>query len=160
MFRIKIICVGKLKEKYLQLGISEYSKRLKPYLNLELIEVADEACPERAGEAEKEKIKNREAERILKSIEYQEHVILLDIHGKNLDSPEVAALLEDLAVQGRSNVTLVIGGSLGVGNAVAERADYRWSFSKLTFPHQLMRLMLLEQLYRAVKISKGEPYHK
>lgn len=159
MLQIKVIAVGKVREKYLQDGIKEYLKRLGPLARLEIVEIPDEPCPERLSPAEEERVKTQEGERILRAISPQEYVILLDIEGKQLDSPGVAGLLEDLALSGRSALACVIGGSLGVSAAVKERSDMRWSFSKLTFPHQLMRLVLLEQLYRAFKISRGEPYH-
>ena len=158
MLQIKLICVGKVKEKYLQAGIKEYSKRLTPLIRLEVVEVQDEA--ERASPTENERVKEKEAERILRTITQQDYVILLDIQGKHLDSSEFAEQLEKLASQGRSSIVLIIGGSLGVSLSVQERADALWSFSRLTFPHQLMRLMVMEQIYRAIKISRGEPYHK
>lgn len=160
MLQIKIVTVGKVREKYLQEGIREYLKRLGPFTRLEMLEVPDEPCPERLSTAEEERVKAQEGERILRAISPQEYVILMDIEGKQLDSPGVAHMLEELALSGRSNVAFIIGGSLGVSSSVRERCDLRWSFSKLTFPHQLMRLVLLEQLYRAFKISRGEPYHK
>ncbi|MHB1405062.1 MAG: 23S rRNA (pseudouridine(1915)-N(3))-methyltransferase RlmH [Desulfitobacteriaceae bacterium] len=159
MLQIKVVAVGKVREKFLQDGIKEYQKRLGPLARLEIVEVADEPCPERLSAGEEEKLKTQEGERILRAISPQDYVILLDIEGKQLASPGVARLLEDLAMDGRSALAFVIGGSLGVSAAVKERSDIRWSFSKLTFPHQLMRLVLLEQVYRAFKISRGEPYH-
>lgn len=160
MLQIKIIAVGKIKEQYLQAGIKEYAKRLKSYVRLNIIEVDDEPCPEKASLAEEERIKQREAERILKAVSERDFMILLDINGKELSSTGLADLFEERALLGQSNITLVIGGSLGVSEDVRTRADLKWSFSKLTFPHQLIRLFLLEQVYRACKINKGEPYHK
>ena len=160
MLQAKVIAVGKVKEKFLQEGIKEYAKRLSAYLRLELIEVADEPCPERLSAADEERVREKEGERILRALSPQDYVILLDLKGKEWTSPELAEFLEDLALHGRSSIAWVIGGSLGVASSVRERADFRWSFSKLTFPHLLMRVMLLEQVYRAMKISKGEPYHK
>lgn len=160
MLRIKIIAVGKIREKFLTEGIKEYSKRLSTYLRLDIKEIVDEPCPEGLSLAEEEKVKNKEGERILKSINSQEHVILLDLQGKEFTSPGLAQHLDELALKGRSNITFIIGGSLGVSEEIRQRADLRWSFSKLTFPHPLIRLMLLEQIYRAQKISKCEPYHK
>lgn len=160
MLQAKVIAVGKVKEKFLQEGIKEYAKRLSAYLRLELIEVADEPCPERLSAADEERVREKEGERILKALSPQDYVILLDLKGKEWTSPELAGFLDNLALHGRSSVAWVIGGSLGVASSVRERADFRWSFSKLTFPHLLMRVMLLEQVYRAMKISKGEPYHK
>ncbi|WP_427846196.1 23S rRNA (pseudouridine(1915)-N(3))-methyltransferase RlmH [Desulfitobacterium metallireducens] len=156
----KAIAVGKVKEKYLQDGIKEYTKRLSSYLRLDIIEVADEPCPEKLSAAEEDRVREKEGERILKVLNPQDYVVLLDLKGKELTSPELANFIDELALHGRSNIAWVIGGSLGVADEVRERADFRWSFSKLTFPHQLMRMMLLEQVYRAMKISKGEPYHK
>lgn len=160
MLQAKVVTVGKVKEKYLQEGIKEYSKRLSSYLRLDMIEVGDEPCPEKLSPAEEDQVRAKEGERILKALSPQDYVILLDLKGKELTSPGIADFMDDLALHGRSNIAWVIGGSLGVSDGVRERADFRWSFSKLTFPHQLMRVMLLEQVYRAMKISKGEPYHK
>lgn len=160
MLQAKVVAVGKVKEKYFQEGIKEYKKRLSSYLRLDVIEVADEPCPEKLSTADEDRVREKEGERIIKALNPQDYVILLDLKGKEFSSPELANFIDDLALHGRSNLAWVIGGSLGVAEAVRERADFRWSFSKLTFPHQLMRIMLLEQLYRAMKISKGEPYHK
>ena len=160
MLQVKILAVGKIKEKYLKEGIAEYSKRLGAYVRLEIVEVEDEPCPDRATAAEEEKIKQKEAERLLRSVSTQDYVIALDIGGKNISSPELAAILADKALSGQSSIAFVIGGSLGLAKNILRRADFRWSFSRLTFPHQLIRVMLLEQIYRACKINKGEPYHK
>ena len=160
LLQVKIIGVGKIKENYIREGIAEYVKRLKPYLRLEIIEVPDEPCPENLSPAEEQKVKEKEGERILKALSPSDYVILLDIKGKTMDSEGFSRFLDDLALKGQSSVAFVIGGSLGVSSSLYGRADYRWSFSPLTFPHQLMRLILLEQIYRAVRISRGEPYHK
>lgn len=160
MLQIKIVAVGKLREKFWQEGIREYSKRLGHYVRLEIIEVMDEPCPENLSHAEEERLKIREGERILKAVSPQEYVILLDIKGREMTSPAVVDWLESLALEGKSSLAFIIGGSLGVSSTVGQRADFRWSFSPLTFPHQLMRLMLLEQVYRAMRIRAGEPYHK
>ncbi|MEL1134928.1 23S rRNA (pseudouridine(1915)-N(3))-methyltransferase RlmH [Desulfitobacterium sp. THU1] len=160
MLQIKVVAVGKVREKYLLEGIKEYVKRLSAYVRLEIVEIADEPCPERLSTADEERVKGKEGERILKGIGPQEHVILLDLKGKEFSSPGLSEYLDHLALIGQSNITFLIGGSLGVSEEVRQRADYRWSFSQLTFPHPLMRLILLEQIYRAMKISKGEPYHK
>lgn len=157
---ITIVSVGKLKEKYLKLGIEEYAKRLKSYANLKLIEVADERAPENLSEAEMEAVKDKEGERILAKTPVDSHVITLEIKGKQLSSEELAGELDQLATYGKSKVTFVIGGSLGLSEAVLKRSDYALSFSKMTLPHQLMRLVLLEQIYRAFRINRGEPYHK
>ena len=157
---ITIVSVGKLKEKYLKLGIEEYAKRLKSYANLKLIEVADERAPENLSEAEMEAVKDKEGERILAKTPVDSHVITLEIKGKQLSSEQLAGELDQLATYGKSKVTFVIGGSLGLSEAVLKRSDYALSFSKMTLPHQLMRLVLLEQIYRAFRINRGEPYHK
>lgn len=157
---ITIVSVGKLKEKYLKLGIDEYSKRLSRYCKLAIIEVPDEKAPENLSDAEMEGIKGKEGESILKHIKEGTYVIALDIKGKMLSSEELALHLENLGVTGNSNIALVIGGSLGLSKEVLKRADYKLSFSPMTFPHQLMKLILLEQIYRAFRIIKNEPYHK
>lgn len=160
MLQAKVVAVGRVKEKYMQDGIKEYTKRLSAYLRLDILEVVDEPCPEKLSATEEDRVRAKEGERILRALSPQDYVVLLDLKGKELTSPELANFIDDLALHGRSNLAWVIGGSLGVDDAVRERANFRWSFSKLTFPHQLMRVMLLEQVYRAMKISKGEPYHK
>ena len=158
--KITVVSVGKIKEKYLRDGIAEYSKRLSRYCKLDIIELADEKTPDRASEAEELQIKNLEGERILKNIKDTDYVIALAIDGKMLDSVELSEKIESLGVQGQSSLVLVIGGSLGLSDAVLKRADYKLSFSRMTFPHQLMRMILLEQIYRAYRIMHGEPYHK
>lgn len=158
--RISLICVGKLKEKYLSQGVAEYVKRLGRYCNMEIIELPDEKTPDNAGESLQDIIKQREGERILKSIKEGSFCIALAIEGGMLSSTELAEKLGALAVGGVSHITFVIGGSLGLSDEVLRRADYILSFSKMTFPHQLMRLILLEQIYRAYRILNREPYHK
>ena len=158
--RITIICVGKIKEKYLNDAIQEYSKRLSKYCKLEVIEVSDEKTIENASDAVNKQIKDREGERILKYIKEDAYVITLEILGKMIASPELAEKIENLGIRGISNITFVIGGSLGLSDNVSKRADYKLSFSKMTFPHQLMRVILLEQIYRAYRINNNEPYHK
>lgn len=157
---IKIICVGKLKEKFLKEGIGEFQKRLKTYANLEIIEVKDEACPENSSELEMEKIKEVEGERILSKISKGAYVIALDIGGKSLTSEDFAKKIEDLSVEGISSIDFIIGGSLGLSESVKNKSDYKLSFSKFTFPHGLMRLILVEQVYRAFRIINNHPYHK
>lgn len=157
---INIITVGKLKEKYLKLGIDEFKKRLSKYCKLEIIELDDEKAPENLSDKEMEMIKDKEGKKILGKVKGNSYVIALAIDGKNLSSEELARTIESLGVRGNSHITFVIGGSLGLSDEVLERADYKLSFSKMTFPHQLMRLILLEQVYRAFRINKGEPYHK
>lgn len=157
---ITIVTVGKLKEKYLKAGIEEFTKRLSSYAKLQLIEVADEKAPESLSDADMELVKKKEADRILAKVSPDAHVIALAIEGKMKTSEEFAASLESLATYGKSKVVFVIGGSLGLHSSVLQRADELLSFSKMTFPHQLMKLILLEQVYRGFRIVRGEPYHK
>lgn len=158
--KITLITVGKIKEKYLKDAIAEYSKRLSRYCKLEIIEVADEKTPDQASETVEENIRNKEGERILKHIRDDMYVITLEIGGKMLSSEELAQKIETLGIQGESSIAFVIGGSIGLGKEVLKRSDYALSFSKMTFPHQLMRVILLEQIYRSFRIMKNEPYHK
>lgn len=157
---ITIITVGKVKDKYLNMGISEFEKRLKPYAKMNLVEVADERAPETLSEADMEIVKEKEAQRILAKVNNDAHVIALAIEGKMKTSEELARDLESLATYGKSKVCIIIGGSLGLHESVYKRANELLSFSKMTFPHQLMKLILMEQVYRAFKIMKNEPYHK
>lgn len=158
--KITIVTVGKIKEKYLKDAIAEYSKRLSKYCKLEIIEVADEKTPDNASAVVEEQIQAKEAERILKYVKEDAYVITLEIHGKQLTSEELADKIEKLGVQGTSHIMLIIGGSIGLGEEVLKRSDFALSFSKMTFPHQLMRVILLEQIYRSYRIISGEPYHK
>ena len=158
--KITIISVGKIKEKYLKDAIAEYAKRLGKYCRLEIIEVADEKTPDQASEAVEEGIRAKEAERILKNIKDDMYVITLEIQGKMLTSEELADRIETLGIQGKSSIAFVIGGSIGLGKAVLDRSDFALSFSRMTFPHQLMRVILLEQIYRGFRIINREPYHK
>ncbi|NLL52403.1 MAG: 23S rRNA (pseudouridine(1915)-N(3))-methyltransferase RlmH [Peptococcaceae bacterium] len=160
MLHIKIVAVGKIKEKYLKEGIKEYSKRLGAYVKFQMIEVDDEPCSEKHSLAEMERVKQKEGIRLLKHIEEQDYLILLDLQGRGLSSLQFAEMLATRSLAGQSKIAFIIGGSLGVSAQVQERANYVWSFSKLTFPHQLFRLILLEQIYRACKINHGETYHK
>jgi len=157
---ISIITVGKLKEKYLKQGIDEYLKRLSSYAKVEIIEVPDEKAPEILSENEMLQVKAKEGDRILSKIHPDAHVIALAIEGKMKTSEELAERIDNLATYGKSKIVFVIGGSLGLSEEVMKRADESLSFSKMTFPHQLMRLILVEQVYRAFRIIKGEPYHK
>ncbi|GAE26234.1 LSU m3Psi1915 methyltransferase RlmH [Halalkalibacter wakoensis JCM 9140] len=157
---IQIITVGKLKEKYLKMGIAEYTKRLGAYAKVEEIEVADEKAPEQASDAEMLQIKEKEGERILAKIHPDTHVIALAIEGKMMTSEQLADNVDKLATYGKSKIAFVIGGSLGLSEAVMKRSNESLSFSKMTFPHQLMKLVLVEQVYRAFRINRGEPYHK
>lgn len=157
---ITVISVGKLKEKYLKLGIEEFRKRLSKYCKLDMIELDDEKCPENLSDKDMEIVKNKEGSKILSKIKSNSFVIALAIDGKNLSSEELADTISKLAVRGNSHITFVIGGSLGLADEVLKRADYKLSFSKMTFPHQMMKLILLEQVYRAFRINNNEPYHK
>lgn len=158
--KITLAVVGKIKEKYLEDAVAEYSKRLGRYCRLEILQVADERTPEGASQAQEEQIKEKEGERLLAKIRPDAYVIALAIRGRMLDSVELSQRLEKLGVGGVSHIVFVIGGSLGLSEAVLSRADEQLSFSKLTFPHQLMRVMLLEQIYRSFRIMGNEPYHK
>ncbi|MFT8741394.1 MAG: 23S rRNA (pseudouridine(1915)-N(3))-methyltransferase RlmH, partial [Liquorilactobacillus satsumensis] len=154
----KIIVVGKLKEKYLKQGIAEYAKRLSKFCNFEIVEVPDEKAPEKLSTAQMQQVKQIEGERILAKIKEREYVFALAIKGKELSSEEFAAEFEKLTTYGHSALTFVIGGSLGLSPAVLKRADAQLSFGRFTLPHQLMRLVLTEQIYRAFMINAGSPY--
>ena len=160
IMNIKIISVGKLKEKYLVQGINESAKRLGAYAKIQLIEVPDEKAPENLSEAEMLQVKEKEGQRILAKIKDQEYVYALAIEGKNPSSEEFAKQIDQLGIQGKSQLVFVIGGSLGLSTDVMQRSNAKISFGKMTYPHQLMRLILVEQIYRAFRINKGEPYHK
>jgi 23S rRNA (pseudouridine1915-N3)-methyltransferase len=157
---ISIITIGKLKEKYLKQGIEEYLKRLSSYAKVEIIELTDEKAPENLSESEMEQVKQKEGERILAKISDDTHVIALAINGKQKSSEELAKEIDSLATYGKSKIAFVIGGSLGLSSEVMKRSNAALSFSKMTFPHQLMRLVLVEQIYRAFRIIRNEPYHK
>ncbi|MDD5948580.1 MAG: 23S rRNA (pseudouridine(1915)-N(3))-methyltransferase RlmH [Lachnospiraceae bacterium] len=158
--RISICCVGKIKESYFRDAVAEYQKRLGRYCKLEILEVADEKTPDRASEAEEEEIRKKEGQRLLKNIREDAYVIALAIEGKSLDSVQLSKRIEQLGINGVSHIQFVIGGSLGLHESVLRRADGKLSFSAMTFPHQLMRVILLEQIYRSYRIMNGEPYHK
>lgn len=158
--KITIIAVGKIKEAFYEQAVNEYRKRLSRYCTLEIAEVADERTKEQGSDAEIRIVKKREGERILKCIKEDCYVIALEINGNAPDSVELSQKLESLGVEGKSHLCFVIGGSLGLSEEVHRRADYSLSFSRMTFPHQLMRVILLEQLYRSYRIMNGEPYHK
>jgi 23S rRNA (pseudouridine1915-N3)-methyltransferase len=157
---ITIITVGKMKGDFLRSGVDEYAKRLKHYCNLEMIEVPDEKIPDHANMVVKEQIKNKEGLRIIEKIPKRSLVITLEIEGRQITSEEFAKKIEDYAVRGRSQLTFIIGGSLGLSDNVKSMANWHLSFSKMTFPHQLFRIMLLEQIYRSYKINRNETYHK
>ncbi len=158
--KITLVTVGKIKETYFTAAIAEYQKRLSRYCKLDIVELPDEKTPDNAGEALEMQIKEREGERILKVLREDAYVIALAIEGKMPDSIELSEKMEQLGIRGESHVMFVIGGSLGLSPAVMKRADEKLSFSRMTFPHQLMRVILLEQIYRSFRIMKGEPYHK
>ncbi|WP_130805392.1 23S rRNA (pseudouridine(1915)-N(3))-methyltransferase RlmH [Senegalia massiliensis] len=157
---ITIISVGKIKEKYINSGIKEFTKRLSAYCKLKIIEVKDEPTKENMTESEENIIKKKEAEKIISKIPNGSYVITLCIEGKELSSEQLAEKLDSLALTGNSNITFIIGGSVGLHDEVIKISNMKLSFSKMTFPHQLMRLILLEQIYRSFRISRGEPYHK
>ena len=158
--KITILCVGKVKEKYFTGAIEEYAKRLSRYCKLDIVEVADEKTPDGASVALEEQIKQKEGERLLKYIPEDAYVCVLAIEGKQLTSEQLSEKIGELGVRGVSHIVFVIGGSLGLWDAVVKKADFLLSFSKMTFPHQLMRVVLLEQIYRGYRILQGEPYHK
>ena len=158
--KIKVVTVGKLKEKYLKDGISEYSKRISRFAKLEMIELADEKTPDKASESENQKILEIEGQRILSKVGDRDFVIVLAIEGKTFSSEEFSKQLEEASIKGFSTLTFIIGGSLGLSSSVKNRANLSVSFGSLTLPHQLMRLVLVEQIYRAFTIQQGSPYHK
>ena len=158
--KIKIVTVGKLKEKYLKDGIAEYSKRISRFAKLEMIELADEKTPDKASEIENQKILETEGARILSKIGERDFVLVLAIEGKTFSSEEFSKQLEEASIKGYSTLTFIIGGSLGLAPSVKNRANLSVSFGRLTLPHQLMRLVLVEQIYRAFTIQQGSPYHK
>ena len=158
--KITLITVGKMKEKYLKDAVAEYSKRLSRYCKLEILEAADEKAPEDAGKAKEAEIRQKEGKRILKLIKEDAYVITLEIGGRMPDSLELADKIDNLGVRGISHIIFIIGGSIGLSEEVCTRSDYALSFSRLTFPHQLMRVILLEQIYRSFRIIHKEPYHK
>ena len=158
--KIKVVTVGKLKEKYLKDGIAEYSKRISRFAKLEMIELADEKTPDRASESENQKILEIEGQRILSKVGDRDFVIVLAIEGKTFSSEEFSQQVEETSIKGFSTLTFIIGGSLGLAQYVKKRANLSVSFGRLTLPHQLMRLVLVEQIYRAFTIQQGSPYHK
>ena len=160
MSNIKILCVGKIKEKFYRDAIAEYEKRLSRYCKLSVIEVADEKTPDKSSEAEEQQIKEKEATRLMAHIRDNDYVIALAIDGNTFDSVAFANHMGQVAVSGKSNLVFVIGGSLGLHQSILCKCNERLSFSAMTFPHQLMRVILLEQLYRSYRILNHEPYHK
>lgn len=158
--KITILTVGKVKEKFYRQAIEEFEKRLSRYCKLDIIEVNDEKTPDNASEKEELMIKEKEGERLLRYIRDTDYVCALAIEGKQIDSLELSAKINQLGISGISSIVFIIGGSLGLAERILKRADYKLSFSKMTFPHQLMRVILLEQVYRSFRIMNGEPYHK
>lgn len=157
--KITIACVGKIKEKYLTQGIEEFTKRITPFCKLETLSINEEKMPDNPSPAEKEQVLEKETKRLMALIPDNSYVILLDVVGKQISSPELAAKFDSLTLSGVSHITFVIGGAFGYTNALRKRADFSLSFSKMTFTHQMIRLLLIEQVYRAFKISRGERYH-
>lgn len=157
--KITIACVGKIKEKYLTQGIDEFTKRLTPFCKLETLSINEEKMPDNPSPAEKEQVLDKETKRLMAIIPENSYVILLDVIGKQISSPELADKFDTLALAGTSHITFVIGGAFGYTDALRKRADFALSFSKMTFTHQMIRLLLIEQIYRAFKISRGEKYH-
>ncbi|MCI8349298.1 MAG: 23S rRNA (pseudouridine(1915)-N(3))-methyltransferase RlmH [Firmicutes bacterium] len=158
--RVRIVCIGKLKEKYWTAAVDEYSKRLSKYCDLEILQLKETKLADKPSEADEKNVIYEEGQTILKNIKDGTYVIALEINGKSLSSEELAAKVDRLAIEGKSDITFVIGGSLGLSKEVSQRADFSLSFSKMTFPHQMMRVILLEQIYRSFKIIKNEAYHK
>jgi 23S rRNA (pseudouridine1915-N3)-methyltransferase len=158
--KIKLICVGKIKESFFRDAISEYIKRISKFSKVEIIECQDEKTPDNAGDALNRQIMEKEGERILSKIAKDDYVITLEILGKELSSIELSDKINDILNRGVNSIAFIIGGSLGLSDTVKKRADFKLSFSKMTFPHQLMRVVLLEQIYRSFKIQNNEPYHK
>ena len=158
--RVNVLCVGKLKEKFYAEACAEFKKRISRYADMDIIEVNDEKAPEQLSAALMEQVKDAEGKRLLEKTVQGEYIIAMDLKGKELTSPELSELMEEVMNGGKSRISFVIGGSLGLSDEVLKRADKRISFGKPTFSHQILRIMLLEQIYRAFKIMRGEPYHK
>lgn len=158
--KLTLVCVGRIKEGFFREALEEYKKRLGRYCSLKIIELADEATREGATPAQDQQVLAREGDRILKALPSEAYIIILDLKGKKMDSVAFSKHIERLGIEGNSHIAFVIGGSLGLAGEVRARGDYVLSFSDMTFPHQLMRVILLEQIYRAFRIMKGEPYHK
>ena len=157
---INIIAIGKIKEKFTKEAIEEFQKRLSRYCKLNIMELEDEKAPQNLSQKDMDIIKDKEGERILNKLNPSSYIIALDIKGKSLSSEDFSKKMEDLMVEGNNHITFIIGGSIGISKEVLSKCNYKLSFSKMTFPHQLMRLILLEQIYRGFRIMKNEPYHK
>jgi len=158
--KIKIVCVGKIKEKYLNDGISEFLKRLKPYAKIEVIEVSETKIVDNPSAAQVLSVVDDEATKLMKYVNQDDYLIILDVVGKIIDNTEYVELINKACLNGKSTFTFIIGGSYGISESIRKKADFKWSFSKLTFTHQMIRLLLLEQIYRGFKIMGNEPYHK
>jgi len=158
--KIKLLCIGKIKEKYLNEGINEFLKRLKVYAKIEIIEKKEERISDNPSQSEIDSVLEVEGNSLLKEIKNDDYVIILDLHGKEVDNHQFLAILDKAMVSGYSSFVFVIGGSYGISNELRNRSDFKWSFSKLTFTHQMIRLLLLEQIYRSFRIKHNEPYHK
>lgn len=157
--KITIVAAGKIKEKYLSMGIAEFMKRLTPFATVKFSEISEEKMKENPSAAEKQKTLENEGERLLKQVPAGSYLIVLDVYGKQASSEELSARIDELALAGKSNITFLIGGAFGLSEAVRAAADEKLSFSRMTFTHQMVRLLLVEQIYRAFKISRGEKYH-
>lgn len=157
--KITIVCAGKIKEKYLSAGITEFMKRLRPFAQVEIKEIHEEKMPDEPSAAEKEQVLQKEGEKLLKLVPAGSFLFVLDVFGKEMPSEKLAEKLDKLGIQGRSNITFLIGGAFGLSREVRAAADERLSFSQLTFTHQMVRLLLVEQIYRCFKINRGEKYH-
>lgn len=157
--RITIVCAGKIKEKYLSAGIAEFMKRLRPFAQVEIKEIHEEKMPDEPSAAEKEQVLQKEGEKLLKLVPAGSFLFVLDVFGREMPSEKLAEKIDQLGVQGRSNITFLIGGAFGLSKEVRAAADERLSFSQLTFTHQMVRLLLVEQIYRCFKINRGEKYH-
>ena len=157
--KITIVCAGKIKEKYLESGIAEFKKRLTPFTKLEIIEISEEKMKDNPSEAEKQRTLTLEGERLLRQVPEDSYLFVLDVYGKERSSEELAARIDELALAGKSNLTFLIGGAFGLSEEVRQASNERLSFSRMTFTHQMVRLLLVEQIYRAFKINRGEKYH-
>jgi 23S rRNA (pseudouridine1915-N3)-methyltransferase len=157
--KLTIVCAGRIKEKYLSAGIAEFMKRLRPFAQVEIREIHEEKMPDEPSAAEKEQVLHKEGEKLLKLVPAGSYLFVLDVYGAEMASEQLAAKIDQLGIQGRSNITFLIGGAFGLSKEVRAAADERLSFSQLTFTHQMVRLLLVEQIYRAFKINRGEKYH-
>src|SRR5574344_1039717 len=157
--RITVVCAGKIKEKYLSAGIAEFMKRLRPFAQVEIREIHEEKMPDEPSAAEKEQVLHKEGEKLLKLVPAGSYLFVLDVYGTEMASEQLAATIDQLGIQGRSNITFLIGGAFGLSKEVRAAANERLSFSRMTFTHQMVRLLLVEQIYRAFKINRGEKYH-